>query len=92
MNDFTEVYESMLGILTPEASLPWVSNAFAEGQPCELAYEEMRTAYERLCQRLGGVEEDPDLDMIVDSMERIQRDLCRRMWALRIQDPGGRSC
>ncbi len=86
MNDFTDVYESMLGTLTPEAALPWVPNAFAEGQPCEIAYEGMRAAYERLCDRLGAVDEDPDLDIMVDSMECIQRELCRRMWALRIQE------
>ncbi len=84
MDRFTEVYETMLGLLEPEAQVSGVDNAFAEGQTCARAYEEMRNAYERLCRRLGCADEDPDLNSMVEHMEVIQKDLCRRMFALKI--------
>ncbi len=79
---FTDTYETMLGLREKEAEVKWVKNAFAEGSICAAEYEKMREAYERVCQRLGAGEEDADLDMIVESMENIQKELCRNMYAL----------
>ncbi len=70
----------MLGSYEPEAQLSWVANAFAEGSHCGREYEEMREAYMRLCDRLGVRDEDADLDIIVDCMENIQRELCCQMY------------
>ncbi len=82
MNQFTKIYETMLGLLESEAQVSGVENAFEEGSPCAGAYEDMRNAYERLCARLGAANEDPDLDLMVEKMEFIQKELCRRMFAL----------
>ncbi len=81
MDQFMWVYESMLGLLEADAQMPGVENAFADGMVCTRAYEEMRSAYERLCRRLAQTDEDPDLNQIVESMEIIQKELCRRMYA-----------
>ncbi len=80
MNQFEEIYETMLGIRIPEAQIPGVEDAFAEGELCDLAYGQMRKAYLRICARLGSGEEDADLDEMVFQMERIQEELCRRMY------------
>lgn len=80
MENFAEIYETMLGFRTPEAYVPGVEDAFSEGSLCQREYDRMRGAYERLCTRLSAGDEDPDLNTIVDAMEAIQRDLCKRMY------------
>ncbi len=72
------VYESMLG----ERKFPivGVEDAFAEGGVCEREYEKMREVYACICQRLGVGEEDAELDGMIDSMERICRELCMNMF------------
>ena len=80
MHTFDEVYESMLGLLTEEYALADVNNAFVPGSYCDRQYARMRAAYERLCDRLKTGEEDPDLDVMVDAMENIQKELCRRLF------------
>ncbi len=80
MDQFKNVYETMLGISDAERKLHWVENAFEERSHCTREYQEMREAYMRLCDRLGAYDEDPDLDIIVDSLEGIQKELCFRMF------------
>lgn len=80
MDQFTDVYETMLGLREHHAQVSGIEDAFAEGTPCANAYEQMRGAYERICQRLGVINEDPDLDAIVENMEVIQKELCFRMY------------
>lgn len=82
MTDFEPVYESILGLLTAEAALPWVENAFTPGSLCDREYDRMRDAYARVCARLGANEEDADLDIMVEAMEAIQRELCLRMYTI----------
>lgn len=84
MNDeiVDNVYYSLLGEQIPEAALPWVENAFAKGSSCDLAYQEMLAAYERLRKRLGVEEEDEDTEIIIGSMLEIQRLLCLKMFEL----------
>lgn len=85
MENFEEIYDSMAGQLTAEAALPWVENAFSDDSLCQCEYDRMRSAYERVCQRLGGGEDDADLDRMVDALECIQRELCRRMYQLGLE-------
>lgn len=79
---FSDIYETMSGFLEPEAQVPGVANAFDEGSICARKYADMRSAYERVCTRLGARDEDRDLNEIVDCMEAIQRELCERMYRL----------
>ena len=80
MEEFADIYETMLGFRVPGACAPGVEDAFAEGSLCQREYDRMRTAYEQLCSRLGAGDEDPDLNTMVDAMEAIQRELCERMY------------
>ncbi len=81
MEDFEDIYLSLLGHLGPGDAVPWVENAFAPESPCEREYCRMREAYERLCRRLGVGQtgEDPDLEIMVDALEAIQRQLCESL-------------
>ena len=83
MENFKQIYETMLGLLEPEACVPGIENAFADGSFCADQYEKMRSAYELLCTRLNVRNEDQDLNTMVDSMEAIQKELCRRFYLLK---------
>lgn len=74
------VYESLLGELVDP--IMYVPNAFAKGSFCERKYQEMLDAYERLRDRLGIVDEDADVEIIIDSLLAIQRELCLKMFNL----------
>ena len=80
MYSFELIYDSMCGFLVEECALPDVYNAFVPGSYCDRQYERMRSAYERVCDRLKTGEEDPDLNIMVEAMENIQRELCRRIF------------
>ena len=75
--DVTHIYESMLGErVNPHPEIP---NAFADGEKCARLYDEIYTAVQRLSDRLG-VEEDPDVEIILDNFWEIDRELCQRMY------------
>lgn len=79
--DFAElVYESLIGELVDPVR--YVPNAFAPGTFCEARYREMLDAYERLRDRLGVVDEDEDVEIIIDSLLAIQRKLCVEMFRI----------
>ncbi len=85
MDPFSEIYDTLLGLLIPEEQLSWVENAFEEKSICAEAYEEMRKAYERILDRLGMADEDEDLETMVTAMEHIQKELCKRSFQLGIR-------
>ncbi len=70
-NFIDEVYLSLTGDLCEEYRVPGVEDLYAEGAPCDLLYAEMRGAYERLLDRLGCVDDDEDLDIMVRSLSSI---------------------
>ena len=60
------VYESLTGeLIVPIRDVP---NTFAPGSLCEGKYQEMLDAYARLRDRLGVVDEDADVEIIIDSL------------------------
>lgn len=62
------VLESLTGVLLPEYSLPWVENIFVPGHPCYEAYHNMHVAYDRLKEKLDVVDEDPDAEIMINSL------------------------
>ncbi len=74
------VYESLIGeLIEPIEGIP---NAFAPGSFCEKQYREMLDAYARICERLDVVDEDADVEIMIDSLLAIQRELCVKMFDL----------
>ena len=80
MNISELVYESLIGeLVDPIKDVP---NAFEPGSYCETRYQQVLEAYERLRGRLGVTDEDPDIEIIIDSLLEIQRKLCLEMFEL----------
>ena len=77
------VYEAVLGEYADEADYVIqnvrIENEFEEGKPCSEAYKQVYAANRRLCERLG-VDEDPDVEMIIDSMFAITRTVGEKMF------------
>ena len=65
-----QVYSSINGTLIRECRLPWVKTIFVPGHPPHENYGYMQDAYAHLCERMGDVEEDPDVEVIIDSLLR----------------------
>lgn len=61
---------------------PGVENAFAPGSVCEQLYAEACHARDRVCQRLGSADEDPDLEEIFRALLDIAHGLSVRMYCL----------
>ena len=81
MEDFKEqVYLTLNGELIPAYCVPGVENAFAEGAYCLNKYKDIMDAYGRLCERLGVMDEDDDVEIIIDSFLDIERYLCLKMY------------
>ena len=79
--DFTErVYLTLLGELTEEYRVPGVEDLFEDGKTCERLYSEMLEAYGRLRQRLGGCEEDPDIEIVINHLLAIGKQVGYAMY------------
>ena len=77
------VYEAVCGEYADEADYVIqnvrIQNEFEEGKPCGEAYKRVYESNRRLCERLG-VDEDPDVEIIIDSMFEITRTVGEKMF------------
>ncbi len=77
------IYDKMNGFLTDGlpslAEGTVVEDEFAEGKECCLLYEGVYQAGRNLCERLGE-DEDSDVEIILNGMERINRLVSLRMY------------
>ena len=77
------VYEAVCGEYADEADYVIqnvrIQNEFEEGKTCSEAYKRVYEANRRLCARLG-VDEDPDVEIIIDSMFEITRTVGEKMF------------
>ena len=77
------IYDKMNGFLTDGlpslAEGTVVEDEFAEGKECCLLYEGVYQAGRNLCERLGE-DEDSDVEIILNGMERITRLVSLKMY------------
>ena len=74
------IYETLSGLRLPEAEVPGIENAYADGSLCQRNYSQMLDAYQRLCVRLHTREEDPDVEIIINNMLTIEKELAIKMF------------
>ena len=75
-----QVYETLTSHVLEPYRMPGVIDAFAGDAYCMQRYRAMRDAYDRLCDRLGVLDEDEDVVYIIGCYMDIQRELCRLMF------------
>ena len=80
MEFWEQVYESMTCHVLEEFRVEGVEDAFADNSFCMQKYKQMREAYDRLCERLGVIDEDADVECMIHCYMEIQRELCKRMF------------
>lgn len=77
------IYELMLGSWNledyPIEEGQYVENEFMEGKFCEQAYAGIYDANRRICQKLG-VEDDPDVELIIGNCFGIMNHMCMKMF------------
>ena len=73
-------YESMACFVKDWYRMPGVEDAFKDGSYCASRYHEIWEAYKHLRERLGVVDEDRDIEIIIQAFEDIQQELCYRMY------------
>lgn len=69
------VYNTRKGLYRPNCGVLGVNNAFAENSTCAMLYSQAFDAYQRLCDRLGVIDEDKDVQIIFDAFS----DICKIM-------------
>lgn len=74
------VYQTLLGNLYDEYVIPGVENAFAQGSRCSELYRQIYWANRRLCFRLGKMDEDSDVELIISNFLELNRILCLEMY------------
>ena len=75
-----DIYYTLIGTMQEQFRVPGVENLFAEGGECMNCYSDMHAAYERLCERLGVIDEDEDVEDIINSLMRIERIVSMKMF------------
>ena len=68
-----DIYDTLQGLLVDEASVPGVRCIFEDGMSCQEKYSQMLAAYDRLCCRLNVTNEDPDVELIINSLLDISK-------------------
>lgn len=75
-----DVYATLWGAMEKGYEVEGVEDLFAEGKKCDMLYAEMLDAYERLRNRLGTVDEDADVEVIISSLLEICRETGMHMY------------
>ena len=79
--DYMEwAYETMAYGLMEGYRMPGVENEFMPGHYALDEYGKVYDAYERLRDRLGVVDYDDDVEIIINAFFAMQRNLCFRMY------------
>ena len=78
--EIEKIYLTLLGVMQEQFRVPGMENLFVEGSECMNRYSEMLAAYERLCERLGIIDEDKDVEIIIDALMTIERKISMKMF------------
>ena len=73
------VYDSLTDALADDYRLPEVENVFECGKPCDILYQRVYDAYERICEK-HHVEYDDDVEGIINDLLFLARELGCKMY------------
>ena len=75
-----DIYATLTGTMRKEFRVPGVENLFEDDSECMNCYVDMLAAYERLCDRLGVIDEDKDVEVIIHSLMSIEHNVSMKMF------------
>lgn len=85
-----QIYERMtVQFVTPDPEIPC---EFDEGKPCDLLYQKVCEARERIAERTGIDFEDRDLLAMVEGLEEVGKVLAMKMFEYGVKWGGQISC
>lgn len=74
------VYYTLTNELIESYQVPGVENIYADDAPCSKLYQEVYEANIRLCERLGQLEDDPDVELIINNLLEIGKQIGLKMF------------
>ena len=77
MNQFEEVYETLVGHREAPYAVPGVQSIAAEGSAYSLAYQALMDARLSLTRRFGMDFEDKDLERIMEAVATIEKETAK---------------
>ena len=80
MYNAEDIYYTLLGEMVDDFRVPGVENLFHDGGDCMNCYCKMLAAYERLCDRVGVIDEDEDVEVIIHSLMTIEQNVSIKMF------------
>ncbi|MGM9660836.1 MAG: hypothetical protein ACI3WQ_09585 [Faecousia sp.] len=80
MTDYETIRDSVLGYLSEAYRVPWAENISREGTAYAQAYQDFWTAREHLCERFQLDWEDDDLELIMNAVLLVEKDVARGMF------------
>ena len=86
------VYDTVTGVLAEAYCVPGVENLFETGKPCDEYYRAMLDAYERLRNRLGCGDDDPDAEIMINAPLSICREVGYEMYRCGMRCVGDAQC
>lgn len=75
-----DVLDTLRGNMTIQGAVPNVENLYQEGLPYFECYESIFRAYERLRERLGVVDEDADIEIIINAFLDMEIIMAEKMF------------
>lgn len=79
-NLMEEVYSTLQGQYSQGNGVPGVENLFGEGAFCMNLYKQVYDANQHLCERLGVIDEDDDVELIISNLMDIERIVSKKMF------------
>lgn len=78
--DFDSIYSTMMGNQRICWAVPWVEDGFRNKSAISRAYKDFWTAREHLCERFGLDWEDADLELFMNAILELEREVAWRMF------------
>ena len=75
-----DVLDTLRGNMTLESTIPNVENLYQEGKPYYQCYEDVFHAYERLRDRLGVIDEDEDVEIMINAFLDMETLVAEKMF------------
>ena len=75
-----KVHDSLSGCLQEQYRVPGVECIWEKDSLCLQLYGQVLDTYQRLCNRLGEKDDDADVEIIINNLMEIEKEMSRLMY------------